>query len=138
MFARLTQDNKPIYVNLNLVSSFRPIDGERYHTEILINGSSIYVNEPVGEIVKLIQVKKFPVETKVAENKMPLSTSVEELDFTMRAYHVLARYGVANLGDIIKLMTFNNVKLMRGMGEVTMKEITGKVHSCGYKFDWED
>lgn len=139
MFIRLTQGNKPIYVNLDKLSMFGPVEGEDYHAEVIVDQGCFYVSETVEEICKLIRLKEPPGGFTVSEIKQPLDMPLEDMKFSTRAYHVLTRKDVKTLGDILKLMHYHDkLRFIGGMGETTKNEIVSKIHACGYKFDWEE
>lgn len=137
MFIKLSQDDKPIFINTNRLSSFRPVDGGVYHTELMVDGLSIYVNEDIYKLEELVgrKIKREPYA--VSEVKQPYELALEDMQLSVRAYHVLARNKVHNLFDVLKFMNTANLALVRGMGDETKREIVDKLHACGYKLAWE-
>ncbi len=65
---------------------------------------------------------------------IPITTSIEELDFSIRARNCLIRGKCYTLADIL-IKGYSGIREIRWLGEKTAKEIGNKIAMCGYELD---
>lgn len=74
------------------------------------------------------------IEQEVLENeKKILDKSIEELDFSVRAYNCLKRAGIETLHDLSKKTESEMLKI-RNLGQKSLKEVIEKAKKMGVKF----
>ena len=66
-----------------------------------------------------------------------LETSIDDLDFSVRAYNCLKRAGILTLRDLVD-KTENEMMKIRNLGKKSLKEVIDKVKEMGLNFKNED
>ena len=66
-----------------------------------------------------------------------LETSIDDLDFSVRAYNCLKRAGVNTLGDLTEKSELEMMKI-RNLGKKSLKEVMDKIKDMGLRFRDED
>ena len=66
-----------------------------------------------------------------------LETSIDDLDFSVRAYNCLKRANILTLKDLVD-KTENEMMKIRNLGKKSLKEVMDKVKDMGLKFRDED
>lgn len=66
-----------------------------------------------------------------------LETSIDDLDFSVRAYNCLKRANVNTLGDLVDKSELEMMKI-RNLGKKSLKEVIDKIKDLGLKFRDED
>ena len=66
-----------------------------------------------------------------------LETSIEDLDFSVRAYNCLKRANINTLGDLVEKSELEMMKI-RNLGKKSLKEVMDKVKDMGLSFRSED
>ena len=66
-----------------------------------------------------------------------LETSIDDLDFSVRAYNCLKRAGINTLGDLTEKSELEMMKI-RNLGKKSLKEVIDKIKDMGLKFREED
>lgn len=66
-----------------------------------------------------------------------LETSIEDLDFSVRAYNCLKRANINMLGDLVEKSELEMMKI-RNLGKKSLKEVMDKIKDMGLKFRDED
>ena len=66
-----------------------------------------------------------------------LETSIDDLDFSVRAYNCLKRAGILTLRDLVD-KTENEMMKIRNLGKKSLKEVIDKVKSMGLNFRDDD
>ena len=66
-----------------------------------------------------------------------LETSIDDLDFSVRAYNCLKRANILTLKDLVD-KTENEMMKIRNLGKKSLKEVMDKVKDMGLKFKEED
>ena len=66
-----------------------------------------------------------------------LETSIDDLDFSVRAYNCLKRAGISTLGDLTEKSELEMMKI-RNLGKKSLKEVIDKIKDMGLKFRDED
>ena len=66
-----------------------------------------------------------------------LETSIDDLDFSVRAYNCLKRANINTLGDLTEKSELEMMKI-RNLGKKSLKEVMDKIKDMGLKFRDED
>ena len=66
-----------------------------------------------------------------------LETSIDDLDFSVRAYNCLKRAGVNTLGDLTSKSELEMMKI-RNLGKKSLKEVIDKIKEMGLRFREDD
>ena len=66
-----------------------------------------------------------------------LETSIDDLDFSVRAYNCLKRAGINTLGDLTEKSELEMMKI-RNLGKKSLKEVIDKIKDMGLRFREED
>ena len=66
-----------------------------------------------------------------------LETSIDDLDFSVRAYNCLKRAGINTLGDLTEKSELEMMKI-RNLGKKSLKEVIDKIKEMGLKFRDDD
>ena len=66
-----------------------------------------------------------------------LETSIDDLDFSVRAYNCLKRANILTLKDLVD-KSENEMMKIRNLGKKSFDEVTAKLHSLGLDFAQED
>lgn len=119
---------------------------------IMLHGIKEYINKRVNEKADaMVKTMKEELENEyrvkmanavIADNQSRrdivaklLSTSVEEMDLTVRSYNCLKRAGVNSVGELIKMFpTYERLYTIRNLGRKSLEEVVEKVQ--GYGFAW--
>ena len=70
-------------------------------------------------------------------NVKVLETSIDDLDFSVRAYNCLKRAGILTLRDLVE-KSENEMMKIRNLGKKSLKEVIDKVKELGLDFKNED
>ena len=71
------------------------------------------------------------MNAKQEDSKMKkLETSIDDLDFSVRAYNCLKRAGVNTLGDLTSKSELEMMKI-RNLGKKSLKEVLDKIREMG-------
>ena len=95
------------------------------HFEVLAN-----LNEIADETGLMISNTEDP-------NSKILETSIDDLDFSVRAYNCLKRAGVNTLGDLTSKSELEMMKI-RNLGKKSLKEVIDKIKGMGLRFREDD
>ena len=68
---------------------------------------------------------------------MFLETSIEDLDFSVRAYNCLKRAGVHTLQDLVN-KSENDMMKIRNLGKKSLKEVLDKIKELGLDLREDD
>ena len=119
---------------------------------IMLHGIKEYIDKRVNEKADaMVKTMKEELENEyrvkmanavIADNQSRrdivaklLSTSVEEMDLTVRSYNCLKRAGVNSVGELIKMFpTYERLYTIRNLGRKSLEEVVEKVQ--GYGFAW--
>ena len=66
-----------------------------------------------------------------------LETSIDDLDFSVRAYNCLKRANILTLNDLVE-KSENEMMKIRNLGKKSLKEVLDKVKDMGLSFRKED
>ena len=132
--ARVGQDASydKLIMNVYTNGSIRPEEAMALGAKIIIEHLNIITN--LSEIADLTGV----MNAKQEDSKLKkLETSIDDLDFSVRAYNCLKRAGVNTLGDLTEKTELEMMKV-RNLGKKSLKEVIDKIKDMGLKFRDED
>jgi len=132
--ARVGQDASydKLIMNVNTNGSIRPEEAMALAAKILIEHLNIVTN--LSEIADTTGI----MNAKQEDSKMKkLETSIDDLDFSVRAYNCLKRAGINTLGDLTEKSELEMMKI-RNLGKKSLKEVIDKIKEMGLKFRDED
>ena len=96
--------------------------------KILIEHFSIVADlNSISDVAGLMSEKKVDTITKTLE------TTIEEIEFSVRAYNCLKRAGIHTVQDLINKKEVEVTKI-RNLGKKSLKEVLDKVEEMGLKF----
>ena len=112
--------------------SLRPEEAMALGAKILMEHLNILTN--LSEIADTTGV----MNAKQEDSKLKkLETSIDDLDFSVRAYNCLKRAGVNTLGDLTAKSEVEMMKI-RNLGKKSLKEVIEKVKDMGLRFREDD
>ncbi len=132
--ARVGQDDSydKLTLNVHTNGGMRPEDAVALASKILMEHLKILTE--LSEITDLTGV----MTAKKEDSKLKkLETSIEDLDFSVRAYNCLKRANINTLGDLTEKTELEMMKI-RNLGKKSLKEVTDKLRELGLKFRDED
>lgn len=132
--ARVGQNNNydKLIMNIYTNGSMKPEEAMALGSKILIEHLSIITN--LSEIADATGI----MNAKQEDSKLKkLETSIDDLDFSVRAYNCLKRAGVNTLGDLTEKSELEMMKI-RNLGKKSLKEVIDKIKEMGLKFRDED
>ena len=132
--ARVGQDASydKLVMNVSTDGSIRPEEAMALGAKILIEHLNIITN--LSEIADTTGI----MNAKQEDSKLKkLETSIDDLDFSVRAYNCLKRAGINTLGDLTEKSELEMMKI-RNLGKKSLKEVIDKIKDMGLKFRDED
>ena len=90
------------------------------------------VNEN-GLITTLYDVFGKCVKVSIPFSQKACNTSIDELDFSVRANNSMKRVGVFTIGDVIDLIASDGLLRVRNLGKKTQNEIKTRILVFGYE-----
>ncbi len=132
--ARVAQDANydKLIMNVYTNGSLRPEEAMALGAKILIEHLNIVTN--LSEIADTTGI----MNAKQEDSKLKkLETSIDDLDFSVRAYNCLKRAGINTLGDLTAKSELEMMKI-RNLGKKSLKEVLDKIKDMGLKFRDED
>ena len=132
--ARVGQDASydKLIMNVQTNGSLRPEEAMALASKILIEHLSIVTNlSDIADMTGIMNAKQEDSKLK------KLETSIDDLDFSVRAYNCLKRAGVNTLGDLTEKSELEMMKI-RNLGKKSLKEVIDKIKDMGLKFRDED
>ncbi|HHU54449.1 MAG TPA: DNA-directed RNA polymerase subunit alpha [Mollicutes bacterium] len=132
--ARVGQDDSydKLTINVHTNGGMRPEDALALSSKILIEHLNILTE--LSEITDLTGV----MTAKKEDSKLKkLETSIDDLDFSVRAYNCLKRANINTLGDLTEKTELEMMKI-RNLGKKSLKEVSDKIREMGLKFRDED
>ena len=132
--ARVGQDANydKLVMNVYTNGSLRPEEAMALGAKILIEHLNIITN--LSEIADTTGI----MNAKQEDSKLKkLETSIDDLDFSVRAYNCLKRAGINTLGDLTEKSELEMMKI-RNLGKKSLKEVIEKIKDMGLKFRDED
>ena len=132
--ARVGQDANydKLIMNVQTNGAIRPEEAMALSAKILIEHLNIVTN--LSEIADVTGI----MNAKQEDSKMKkLETSIDDLDFSVRAYNCLKRAGINTLGDLTEKSELEMMKI-RNLGKKSLKEVIDKIKEMGLRFRDED
>ena len=112
--------------------SIRPEEAMAFGARILIEHLNIITNlSDISDVTGIMNAKQEDSKLK------KLETSIDDLDFSVRAYNCLKRANINTLGDLIEKSELEMMKI-RNLGKKSLKEVMDKIKDMGLKFRDED
>ena len=112
--------------------SIRPEEAVALAGRILIEHFTIVTN--LSEIADMTGIM---IEKAEDSKTRALETTIEELDFSVRAYNCLKRAGIHNLQDLVN-KTESEMMKIRNLGKKSLKEVLQKIKDLGLTLRDED
>lgn len=132
--ARVGQDSNydKLIMNVTTNGAFKPEEAMALSAKIIIEHMNIIadINE-ISDTTGIMNAKQ--EDTKLKK----LETSIDDLDFSVRAYNCLKRAGINTLGDLTEKSELEMMKI-RNLGKKSLKEVIDKIKDMGLKFREED
>jgi len=132
--ARVGQDASydKLTMEVETNGSIRPEEAMALGAKILIEHLNIVTN--LSEIADMTGI----MNAKQEDSKLKkLETSIDDLDFSVRAYNCLKRANINTLGDLTEKTELEMMKI-RNLGKKSLKEVMDKIKDMGLKFREED
>ena len=132
--ARVGQDSNydKLIMNVYTNGSLKPEDAMKKGSEILIEHFKIIAKvDDIEDITGVMSAKQEDSKLK------KLETSIDDLDFSVRAYNCLKRANINTLGDLVEKSELEMMKI-RNLGKKSLKEVIVKIKDMGLKFRDED
>ena len=132
--ARVGQDANydKLIMNVHTNGSIRPEEAMALGAKILIEHLNIVTNlSEIADTTGIMNAKQEDSKQK------KLETSIDDLDFSVRAYNCLKRANVNTLGDLVEKSELEMMKI-RNLGKKSLKEVMDKIKDMGLKFRDED
>jgi DNA-directed RNA polymerase subunit alpha len=112
--------------------SIKPEEAMALGAKILIEHFNILTE--LSEIADMTGI----MTAKQEDSKLKkLETSIDDLDFSVRAYNCLKRAGINTLGDLTEKSELEMMKI-RNLGKKSLKEVIDKIKDMGLKFREDD
>jgi len=117
-----------VYTN----GSIRPEEALALGAQILIEHFNIITNlSDISDMTGIMNAKQ--EDSKIKK----LETSIDDLDFSVRAYNCLKRANINTLGDLTEKSELEMMKI-RNLGKKSLKEVIDKIKDMGLRFRDED
>ena len=132
--ARVGQDANfdKLIMYVSTKGSIRPEEAMALGAKILIEHFNILTE--LSEIADMTGI----MTAKQEDSKLKkLETSIDDLDFSVRAYNCLKRAGINTLGDLTEKSELEMMKI-RNLGKKSLKEVIDKIKDMGLKFREDD
>lgn len=132
--ARVGQDASydKLIMEVETNGSLRPEEAMALAAKILIEHLNIITNlSEIADITGIMNAKQEDSKQK------KLETSIDDLDFSVRAYNCLKRANINTLGDLTEKSELEMMKI-RNLGKKSLKEVMDKIKDMGLKFRDED
>lgn len=132
--ARVGQDANydKLILNVQTNKSLRPEEAVALGSKILIEHFNILSDlSDISDMTGIMTAKQEDSKLK------KLETSIDDLDFSVRAYNCLKRAGINTLGDLTEKSELEMMKI-RNLGKKSLKEVMDKIKDMGLRFRDED
>ena len=132
--ARVGQDESydKLVLNVWTNGSIRPEEAIALASRILIEHLEI-----VTDLSSIADVSGMMIEKTEDPKVKALETSIEDLDFSVRAYNCLKRAGIHTLQDLVNKSEADMMKI-RNLGKKSLKEVLDKIRDMGLVLQDED
>ena len=132
--ARVGQDESydKLILEVTTNGSMKPEEAIALASRILIEHFEILTDlSSIADITGIMIEKTEDPTTKALE------TSIEDLDFSVRAYNCLKRAGIHTLQDLVSRSESDMMKI-RNLGKKSLKEVLDKIKEMGLTLEDED
>ena len=132
--ARVGQDASydKLIIEVFTNGSIRPEEAMALAAKIMIEHLNIVTNlSEIADVTGIMNAKQEDSKLK------KLETSIDDLDFSVRAYNCLKRAGVNTLGDLTSKSEVEMMKI-RNLGKKSLKEVIDKIKDMGLRFREDD
>lgn len=132
--ARVGQDATydKLIMEVETNGTIKPEEAMALSAKILIEHLNIVTDlNEIADVTGIMNAKQEDSKTK------KLETSIDDLDFSVRAYNCLKRANINTLGDLIEKSELEMMKI-RNLGKKSLKEVMEKIKDMGLKFRDED
>ncbi len=132
--ARVGQDASydKLIMEVHTNGSIRPEEAMALAAKIMIEHLNIVTNlSEIADVTGIMNAKQEDSKLK------KLETSIDDLDFSVRAYNCLKRAGVNTLGDLTAKSEIEMMKI-RNLGKKSLKEVIDKIKDMGLRFREDD
>ena len=132
--ARVGQDASydKLIMEVQTNGSIRPEEAMALGAKILIEHLNIITNlSEIADVTGIMNAKQEDSKLK------KLETSIDDLDFSVRAYNCLKRANINTLGDLTEKTETEMMKI-RNLGKKSLKEVMDKIKGMGLKCRDED
>ncbi len=125
--ARIGQSDNydKLIMNVHTNGAIKPEEAMALAGRIIIEHMSIVTN-----LDEIADATGFMIEKAEDPKRKALETTIEELDFSVRAYNCLKRAGINTLYDLTS-KTENEMMKVRNLGKKSLKEVLDKVKEMG-------
>ena len=125
--ARVGQDANydKLIMNVYTNGSLKPEEAMALGAKILIEHFNILTN-----LSNIANVTGMMIEKTEDPKVKALETTIEDLDFSVRAYNCLKRAGIHTLQDLVN-KSENDMMKIRNLGKKSLKEVLDKVRDLG-------
>ena len=125
--ARVGQDESydKLVLNVWTNGSMKPEEAIALASRILIEHFNI-----LTDLSSIADVSGMMIEKTEDPKVKALETSIEDLDFSVRAYNCLKRAGIHTLQDLVN-MSENDMMKIRNLGKKSLKEVLDKIRDMG-------
>ncbi len=125
--ARVGQDESydKLVLNVWTNGSMKPEEAIALASRILIEHFNI-----LTDLSAIADVSGMMIEKTEDPKVKALETSIEDLDFSVRAYNCLKRAGIHTLQDLVN-MSENDMMKIRNLGKKSLKEVLDKIRDMG-------
>ena len=121
-----------LIMNVYTNGSITPEEAMALAAKIMIEHLNIVTNlSEISDITGIMNAKQEDSKLK------KLETSIDDLDFSVRAYNCLKRAGINTLGDLTSKSELEMMKI-RNLGKKSLKEVIDKIKAMGLKFREND
>jgi len=132
--ARVGQDESydKLILDVWTNGSIKPEEAIALASRILIEHLQI-----LTDLSAIADVSGLMIEKTEDPKIKALETSIEDLDFSVRAYNCLKRANINTLGDLTEKSELEMMKI-RNLGKKSLKEVIDKIKDMGLRFRDED
>lgn len=125
--ARVGQDESydKLVLNVWTNGSIKPEEAVALASRILIEHFEL-----LTDLSKIADMTGLMIEKTEDPKIKALETTIEDLDFSVRAYNCLKRAGIHNLQDLVNRSEADMMKI-RNLGKKSLKEVLDKVRDLG-------
>ncbi len=132
--ARVGQDESydKLVLSVWTNGSMKPEEAVALASRILIEHFEL-----LTDLSKIADVTGLMIEKTEDPKVKALETTIEDLDFSVRAYNCLKRAGIHNLQDLVNKSEADMMKI-RNLGKKSLKEVLDKVRDLGLSLRDDD